>query len=84
LRMTLQFTPLLAYSSYLETGLLLTIGLSVGAILIGTALAIVMVGVRNIGGKWVGWVVDAYVELMRNTPFLVQLFMIFFGLPLLG
>jgi polar amino acid transport system permease protein len=82
--MTLQFTPLLAYSSYLETGLLLTIGLSVGAILIGTALAIVMVGVRNIGGKWVGWVVDAYVELMRNTPFLVQLFMIFFGLPLLG
>lgn len=82
--MTLQFTPLLAYSSYLETGLLLTMGLSVGAILIGTALAIVMVGVRNIGGKWVGWVVDAYVELMRNTPFLVQLFMIFFGLPLLG
>jgi polar amino acid transport system permease protein len=28
--------------------------------------------------------VDAYVELIRNTPFLVQLFFIFFGLPSLG
>ena len=26
----------------------------------------------------------AYVELIRNTPFLVQLFFIFFGLPALG
>lgn len=28
--------------------------------------------------------VGAYVELIRNTPFLVQLFFIFFGLPALG
>ena len=26
----------------------------------------------------------AYVELIRNTPFLIQLFFIFFGLPSLG
>ena len=28
--------------------------------------------------------VGAYVELVRNTPFLVQVFVIFFGLPVLG
>ena len=28
--------------------------------------------------------IDSYVELIRNTPFLVQLFFIFFGLPSLG
>ena len=28
--------------------------------------------------------VGAYVELIRNTPFIVQLFFIFFGLPALG
>jgi polar amino acid transport system permease protein len=28
--------------------------------------------------------IEAYVELIRNTPFLVQLFFIFFGLPSLG
>ncbi|MBO6803835.1 MAG: amino acid ABC transporter permease, partial [Thalassospira sp.] len=29
-------------------------------------------------------IVGVYVELIRNTPFLVQLFFIFFGLPALG
>ena len=28
--------------------------------------------------------VGVYVELIRNTPFIVQLFFIFFGLPSLG
>ncbi|MGA1316436.1 MAG: amino acid ABC transporter permease, partial [Rubrivivax sp.] len=31
-----------------------------------------------------GWAVATYVELIRNTPFIVQLFFIFFGLPGLG
>jgi polar amino acid transport system permease protein len=30
------------------------------------------------------WVINAYVEIIRNTPFLVQIFFIFFGLPSLG
>jgi polar amino acid transport system permease protein len=32
----------------------------------------------------VWWISGAYVELIRNTPFIVQLFFIFFGLPRLG
>jgi polar amino acid transport system permease protein len=32
----------------------------------------------------VRWIVGAYVEAIRNTPFLIQLFMVFFGLPALG
>ena len=27
---------------------------------------------------------DAYIELMRNTPLLLQIYLIYFGLPLLG
>jgi len=84
MHITLQFAPLWAYASYIETGILLTIGLSLSAILLGTAIAVVLAGLRDIGAKPIGWLVDVYVELMRNTPFLVQLFMIFFGLPLLG
>jgi polar amino acid transport system permease protein len=30
------------------------------------------------------WPIDVYVEVIRNTPFLVQLYIIFFGLPALG
>jgi polar amino acid transport system permease protein len=32
----------------------------------------------------VRWLVAAYVELIRNTPFLVQIFIIYFSLPALG
>ena len=65
-------------------GVMLTIGLSAGAIVLGLMLAVFLVGLRSLAGRWAGWLVDAYVELMRNTPFLIQLFMIFFGLPLIG
>src|SRR5213595_1767624 len=30
------------------------------------------------------WIVIAFVELIRNTPFLVQIYFIFFALPLIG
>src|SRR5690606_14106012 len=32
----------------------------------------------------VRFVINAYIEIIRNTPFLVQIFFIFFGLPSLG
>src|SRR6185436_19835305 len=36
------------------------------------------------GPLWLRTVVGSYVELVRNTPFIVQLFFVFFGLPALG
>jgi polar amino acid transport system permease protein len=80
----LQFEPVIAELDLILNGILLTIGLSAGAIILGSALAILLVGFKSLAGRWAGALVDAYVEIMRNTPFLVQLFMIFFGLPLLG
>lgn len=32
----------------------------------------------------IAWVLTAYVELMRNTPLLITLYLIYFGLPMLG
>jgi polar amino acid transport system permease protein len=80
----LQFEPVIDELNLILNGILLTIGLSAGAIILGSALAILLVGFKSLAGRWAGAFVDAYVEIMRNTPFLVQLFMIFFGLPLLG
>lgn len=65
-------------------GVGLTLLLSFVSITLGLVLATLMSAMRSLAGSWAGYVVDAYVELMRNTPFLVQLFMIFFGLPQLG
>ena len=79
-----QFEPIVAEWRFILDGLLLTIWLSLGAIILGSALAILLTAVRQLGGRIVGLLVETYVELMRNTPFLVQLFLIFFGLSGLG
>jgi polar amino acid transport system permease protein len=80
----LQFAAVLAEQDLLVRGVLLTLGLSAGAIILGTGLALLLVGARFLGNAPVRFAIDAYVELLRNTPFLIQLFIIFFGLPLAG
>ncbi len=84
MKFKLLFQPVFAQIELILDGIMLTVGLAVGSILLGSLLAILLVTWRNLAGKWTGWIVDIYVELMRNTPFLVQLFMVFFGLPLIG
>jgi polar amino acid transport system permease protein len=72
------------YTPVLVRGVAITIELiGIGAV-IGVGVGIVGAWVRTFGPKWLRPAVSAYVELIRNTPFLVQLFFIFFGLPSLG
>ncbi len=80
----LQFTPILARFPELLAGLGLTLGLSLTGIVCGAALGLSAAWARTAGPKLLKWVVALYVELIRNTPFLVQLYIIFLGLPALG
>ncbi len=50
----------------------------------GLVLSTLAAAAKRSVHSWVGAGVTAYVEVIRNTPFLVQLFFIFFGLPALG
>ena len=78
------FAAILDYTPVLVKGIAITIELiAIGAV-IGVGVGIVCAWARSFGPKWLRPPVSAYVELMRNTPFLVQLFFIFFGLPSLG
>ncbi len=78
------YTWLAQYWPVLLKGILVTIQLiAVGAVA-GIALGIACAWIRSLGPKWLRPPVAAYVELIRNTPFLIQLFFIFFGLPSLG
>lgn len=80
----LNFSDLLPYSDLLLQGLWVTVVLTfyatLGGVVIGTACA----AGRHYGGKLLRTVIGSYVELIRNTPFIVQLFFIFFGLPAIG
>lgn len=65
-------------------GAWLTIRLSLGAFVIGFMIAVALAFLRGSAVRPVRTAVAAYVELIRNTPFLVQLFIIYFSLPALG
>ena len=65
-------------------GALFTLSLSAAAMAISLVLAIFGALARTSGPAWLRGGVAAYVEAIRNTPFLVQVFLIFFGLPTIG
>lgn len=81
---TFDFGSITAYLPILFKGIGVTVQLIVTGALFGVALGIACAWVRTQGPRWLRPVVVAYVELIRNTPFLIQLFFIFFGLPSIG
>jgi polar amino acid transport system permease protein len=80
----LDFTSILVQWPLLLRGAAWTVGLTAVATLLGAALAIACAWARSGGPAPLRWLVGTYVELIRNTPFIVQLFFIFFGLPEIG
>jgi polar amino acid transport system permease protein len=65
-------------------GALLTIRLSAMAMVLGLGIAVVCAYARTTGPRPVRCLIAVYVEIIRNTPFLVQIFLIYFSLPSLG
>jgi len=66
-----------AYGRAFAVGLLNTLVVSVAGILLATILGVI-VGVARLSGNWlVNRVAAGYVELMRNTPLLVQLVLLY-------
>ncbi|MET0258867.1 MAG: amino acid ABC transporter permease [Methylobacterium sp.] len=80
----LDFWPVLVQWPLLVRGAALTLALTAVATMLGSLIALSCAWVRVYGPRVLRWCVGAYVELIRNTPFIVQLFFIFFGLPQFG
>jgi polar amino acid transport system substrate-binding protein len=77
-RYVFKFTPLLLQGAWVTLQLSVT-GMSL-AIVLGLALAL-----ARLYGPWpLRWLSVAYVELFRGTPLLIQLFILFYGLPHFG
>lgn len=63
---------------------IVTLYLSASAIVGGTIVGAAIAIVRTAGIRSVNLVLRAYIELFRGTPLLMQLFFIYFGLPMMG
>ncbi len=79
----LEFSGTILRLDMLVEGAITTLWLSgvamLAALVIGTCCALALRG-----GTLVRGLVLTYVEVIRNTPFLVQIFVIYFGLPAVG
>ena len=80
----LHFSELWPHWPALLAGLWVTIQLTVMATLGGLAIGIFGAAIRSGRATWFSRIWGGYVEIIRNTPFVVQLFFIVFGLPNLG
>jgi polar amino acid transport system permease protein len=78
------FGPVIAGIPELLLGCLGTLGLAAGGMVIAIVIGIGGVVLRDSKVKQLRWLVIGFVELIRNTPFLVQIYFIFFALPLAG
>lgn len=78
------FVSILDYGPILAKGVAVTVELIVIGGAAGIALAVACAWGKTHGSQWLRVAIDAYVELFRNTPFLIQLFFVFFGLPSIG
>jgi polar amino acid transport system permease protein len=80
----LDFSSVLAEWPLLLKGVAVTVVLTAVSATLGVALGIACAWARVHGPRALRAAVGLYVELIRNTPFIVQLFFLFFGLPSLG
>ncbi|MBP0592526.1 amino acid ABC transporter permease [Paraburkholderia sp. LEh10] len=81
---TFDFSSFDMYAGMLVRGVGVTLGLTAVSTVLGGLVGIAGAAVAASGPKWARALIATYVELIRNTPFLVQLFFVFFGLPSLG
>lgn len=75
---------LVKYKALLIGGTKITIIVSLLTILFGTLLGIVMAFMKMSKVKPIRWFANAYVEFIRGTPVLVQISLVFYGLPMMG
>jgi polar amino acid transport system permease protein len=79
-----QFGTVLDHAPLLLYGAWSTIWMTAFGTVGGLFIAIFCVFLGATGSKSVRLLVESYVEIIRNTPFLVQLFVLYFSLPALG
>lgn len=82
--MELNFSYLWRNAHMIVDGVWLTVILAVCAISLGYVFGVLLAVMRRSQYKMLRLIAGAYIEVVRNTPLLVQVFLLFFGLSILG
>lgn len=79
-----EFETVIEYLPNLLHGALLTAGISAGAIILAFIGGIILSQLRMSGRMLLQWPVRMYVSFIRGVPFIIQLFVIYYGISLIG
>lgn len=84
MRYTFDFSGLAPYRDMFLSGALTTLELTLASTVFGLILGILCAIGRRGPNRWLSGLCGIYIETVRNTPFLVQIFIFYFGLSSLG
>lgn len=73
------FLPLLIFR-----GAPMTLAISILGMLLAVTLGLILALANLYAPKPIAWLARAYIEVVRGTPLLIQLYLIFYGLPNIG
>jgi polar amino acid transport system permease protein len=82
--MTLDFSVVTDVWQSLVFGVFGTLFLAITGMVIATVIGVLGVAVLRSHMRLPSFLITVFVEVIRNTPFLVQIYFIFFALPLAG
>lgn len=82
--MSLDINIFINYWPEIGQGFLVTIMITIGALLVGLPLGLVFALARLADVRVLRWPAIACIEVIRNTPFMIQVFLIFYVLPFYG
>jgi polar amino acid transport system substrate-binding protein len=76
------------YLGYLQIllweGAPMTLLISILGMALAVAFGLILALMNLYGPRWLAWLARAYIEVFRGTPLLIQLYLIFYGLPNIG
>ena len=82
--MSLDIDIFINYWPEIGQGFLVTIMITAGALLVGLPLGIALAFGRLARTEVLRWPAVVFIEVIRNTPFMIQVFMLFYVLPFYG
>jgi len=82
--MSLNYQQIMRYQELFIEGALYTLVLTMLAVIIGTVMATAAALVHEKGPKVARQLIRCYIEIIRNTPALIQIYIVFFVMPQLG
>ena len=82
--MSLDVSIFIDYWPEIGRGFLVTVMITVGALAVGLPSGIVLAVAKQAQAPALRWPAVAFIEVIRNTPFMIQVFMMFYVLPFYG